>query len=45
MADKLEFAAKVAPQLQAWLEQETGIPYRLPKLGKHKKMRLKSKCE
>jgi hypothetical protein len=34
MAGKLDFAAKVAPLLQAWLEQETGIPYTLPKMGK-----------
>jgi hypothetical protein len=34
MADKLEYAARVAPLMQAWLEQETGIPYLLPKLGK-----------
>lgn len=33
MADKLAFAAYVAPRIQAWYEQETGIPYGLPKLG------------
>jgi aminopeptidase N len=32
MADKLELAAKVAPLIQAWLEEETGIPYNLPKM-------------
>jgi len=32
MAGKLAFAAKAAPRIQAWLEQETGIPYQLPKM-------------
>ena len=34
MIDNLAYAAKVAPLFQAWLEQETGIPYNLPKMGK-----------
>ena len=33
VADQLNFAAQVAPRLQAWLEEETGIPYALPKMG------------
>lgn len=32
MANNLEFAAYIAPRISAWLEQETGIPYSLPKL-------------
>jgi aminopeptidase N len=32
MVSKLGFAAKVAPKLQAWLEQETNITYSLPKM-------------
>lgn len=33
MVGKTAFAAKAAPLIQAWLEQETGIPYALPKMG------------
>jgi aminopeptidase N len=32
MAGKLAFAARAAPLIQPWLEQETGIPYPLPKM-------------
>lgn len=35
MLGNLAFAAKLAPLFQAWLEQETGIPYTLPKMGKY----------
>jgi len=34
MAGYMEFAARIAPALQAWLERHTGIPYTLPKIGK-----------
>jgi len=34
MIGNLGYAAKVTPLFQAWLEQETGIPYNLPKMGK-----------
>lgn len=33
LVDKLQFAAHFAPRVQAWFEQETGIPYELPKIG------------
>lgn len=28
------FAQKIAPMIQAWLDCETGITYREPKIGK-----------
>jgi aminopeptidase N len=34
MIGNLAYAALLAPKFQAWLEQETGIPYNLPKMGK-----------
>jgi len=33
MSGKLDFAVSVAAKLQAWLEQETGVAYSLPKQG------------
>lgn len=33
MLPYLEFAAKITAPIQAWMEQETGIPYTLPKMG------------
>jgi hypothetical protein len=35
MLSNLAFAAKVAPLIQKWFEDETGIPYHLPKMGEH----------
>lgn len=35
MLENLAFASKLAPLFQAWLEEETGIPYLLPKMGKY----------
>jgi len=34
MARYMEFAARIAPVIQAWLERETGIQYPLQKMGK-----------
>jgi len=44
MADKLNFAAQVAPRLQAWLAEETGIPYALPKMGERVSIRASHTC-
>ena len=33
MLQNLQFAAQIAPNIQAWFEQETGIMYDLPEMG------------